>query len=561
MGGVCFERRADSDRTSVRAHRLARFWLADKHAQKVVSACSAGLRLIPLSANAHGTRKWVLVRKELEDSEPHSAGSCHGPRPVHLNRQKPWRTSYGAVQSQQGGPADSAGIRMTTLDQQLYAWLAEADERRFERAFNAYFSVAFPAVVRRLSRLSHWDLAQLEELAQDTLLRFFEKVGRSRREASEAIRTALEGIRPLKLGPFHERQVNAWLKEVASFRDKVMGFRLGPIDESNDAEWKGAIHALAERVPPLQRQGCHLLHSVQLELRWNIEDEDSVERTARALEEPSIIVSLAEILEVDNETNTPVPMAVIERFAREVIARTTQALAIEERYPGVIPFVEGTYSVISAIPLLRVPTNGYLFQIAMTIYLDECKKRGRQKRGGSGTQVSEEVSAAVATEVGLRHPVEVMTLDSGPEFEIEEGLDHGLFRPAKDNFGTALAMPAIDPTRQYEDEEFLEKFYVYLRKPVDEATEAYRRAQATGRGIAERRRLESLTNKFARMTSVLSMMGEGYTQEGTAEQLGISRNQVKYIIELAQEAYARFAAEFTQALPQCLNVGGQPHAT
>jgi len=560
MGGDCFESCANSKRKSAGGHRLTRIWAADKHGQMVVSACSTGLRLIPLSANAHGTRKWVLARKEPEDGQPHAAGSFHWRRPLLMSRQKAWRTSYGAVQSQQGGPADSAGIRMTTLDQQLYAWLAEADERRFERAFNAYFSVAFPAVVRRLSRLSHWDLAQLEELAQDTLLRFFEKVGRSRREASEAVRTALDGIRPLKLGSFHERQVNAWLKEVASFRDKVMG-RLGPIDESDDLEWKGAIHALAERIPPLQRQGCHLLHSVQLELHWNLADEDPVQRTVRAVEEPSIIISLAEILEVDNETNTPVPMAAIELFAREVIARTAQALAIEEQYPGVIQFVAGTYTVISAIPQLRVPTNGYLFQIAMTIYLDECKKRGRQKRGGSGTQASEEVSAAVATEVGLQHPVEVMTLDSGPEFEIEEGLDHGLQRSAKDNSGTALAMAAIDPTRQYEDEEFLEKFYMYLRKPVDEATEAYRRAQAGGRGIAERRRLESLTNKFARMTTVLSRMGEGYTQEGTAEQLGLSRNQVKYIIELAQEAYARLATESTQPLPQSSNVGGQPHAT
>src|SRR5262245_36836656 len=54
------------------------------------------------------------------------------------------------------GRANAAIKRMNALDQRLYAWLTEPDEPRFERAFNGYFSVAFPAVVRYLARLSHW---------------------------------------------------------------------------------------------------------------------------------------------------------------------------------------------------------------------------------------------------------------------------------------------------------------------------------------------------------------------------------------------------------------------
>jgi DNA-directed RNA polymerase specialized sigma24 family protein len=42
--------------------------------------------------------------------------------------------------------------------------------------------------------------------------------------------------------------------------------------------------------------------------------------------------------------------------------------------------------------------------------------------------------------------------------------------------------------------------------------------------------------------AVLSALGEGYTQEQTAQRLGISRNQVKYVVELAQEALQRFTA-------------------
>jgi DNA-directed RNA polymerase specialized sigma24 family protein len=442
---------------------------------------------------------------------------------------------------------------MTTLDHRLYAWLAEADERRFERAFSAYYSVAFPALVRHLARRGRWDLALLEELAQDALMRFFQKVGRDRRAASEAVRAALNNIRPIHLGPFHERQVSVWTRDVSSFRDEVMGFRLGPTDESVDSEWKRAIHELAERIPPLRKQGLHLLRTVQLEVRWEMDAECAAQCTNKAQLE---IESPEELMECDDSTSNAGPTTAIDLFAREVVAKTAQALAAEEKHPGIIPFVEHTYAIINAVPQLRVPTNGYLFQIAMTVYLDECKSRGRQKRGG----ISEGVGAIMHREIPSQHPVEIMTLDSAVETEMEDGPDFSQSRTVSDNSGV-FAAPANDPTRQYEDEEFLERFYEYLRKPVDEAAEGYQKAQATGNGLAERRRLESLTNKLARMTLVLSMLGEGYTQESTAERLDLSRNQVKYIVELAQEAYSRFVAASTPAMSRASNIGGRSHAS
>jgi hypothetical protein len=195
----------------------------------------------------------------------------------------------------------------------------------------------------------------------------------------------------------------------------------------------------------------------------------------------------------------------------------------------------------------------------MTIYLDECKKRGRRKRGGSGLSASEGVGAKDPKESSPQHPIELITLDSPIESDAEECLDEDRSRPANDNSTTAFAVPANDPTRRYEDEELLEKFYEYLRRPVDEATEAYEKAQSAGRGLAERRKLESLSNKFSRTISVLSLMGEGYTQERTAERLGLSRNQVKYIIELVQEAYARFAAASERSAARTSSIGGQAH--
>jgi DNA-directed RNA polymerase specialized sigma24 family protein len=101
----------------------------------------------------------------------------------------------------------------------------------------------------------------------------------------------------------------------------------------------------------------------------------------------------------------------------------------------------------------------------------------------------------------------------------------------------------VDPTSQYENEDLFEKFYEYLCRPVDDAIEALHAAERAGRATAERRKVESLTQKFARTMSVLSVMGEGHTQEETAERLGLSRNQVKYILDLVQEAYAHFMTD------------------
>lgn len=98
---------------------------------------------------------------------------------------------------------------MTTLDHRLYAWLLEFDEGRFETAFRHYFAVAYPAVMGRMARLSNWDTSQLEELAQDALFKFFERVGRGRREASACVENALAVIRPLEIDCHHHQQVIA----------------------------------------------------------------------------------------------------------------------------------------------------------------------------------------------------------------------------------------------------------------------------------------------------------------------------------------------------------------
>jgi len=389
--------------------------------------------------------------------------------------------------------------KITTLDRQLYAWLVESDERRFTHAFNVYFSVAFPAVVRFLARISRWNSAGLEELAQDALLRFFDRVGRDRRKASDTVAAELKLISPPnKMDSFHARQVNRWIEDVSAFRAAAMSFTLPQTDQAaEEAEWKSRIRALADKNLVIQRQGWCLLDSTLRELGWSAD---------------------------------------VDQAVGEMVAKTARAAVVEEHYPGASLFVKHTLNVVNMIPRLRVPTNGYLFDIATTVYLDECKKRGRLKRGGSGERRLDCRMPEDDDDCLPQHPVELATLDSTVAFDGEECFDEAF--PNTMSNSAAVSEPML----QYEHEEYFAKFYEYLHKPVSDAARAYENAPDIRRAEIERQKLKSLAAKFARVTAVLSMLGAGNTQEQTAEHLGISRNQVKYIVEVVQEAYERFAA-------------------
>lgn len=355
---------------------------------------------------------------------------------------------------------------MNALDQRLHSWLTEPDEKRFERAFSGFFELAFPAVVRYLARLSYWDTGRVEDLAQEALLRFFDRVGRRRRDAFRTVVSTLATLRVPELGRFHERQVQAWRDDASTFAAEVMAFRASP----DDAASRAAILAFVERGDSLQRQAGLLLR----------------------------VLPAADLPPCDAQA------------FREAIER-----------------------VSACLPPLRVPSTNYLFQIARSIFLDECKMRGRLKRGG-------------APPIAL-DPPDATAADT-PE---EESLATAAYTPT-------LALPrepAVDPTHEYENEEFFAKFIEYLRAPLDRAAHAFHLASTCGPATAERRRLESLTVKHTRTMTVLAAVGEGHSQEEVADRLGLSRNQVKYIVEQVQAAYAQFAAS---AVPPAASTYHEP---
>ncbi len=423
---------------------------------------------------------------------------------------------------------------VSPLDRMLYDWLAETDDRRFDLAFKRYYAEASSQLVRYLARRSSLPDLDCEQIAVDALLKFFTRVGRDRRQAAASISAALSRIEPLDLGPFHVRQVQRWTQDTGAFKQATLSFRP---ESATMGTFKSQIEALTERIPPLQRQGCHLVESAR---RVVTERAAATSATAGVCDEIAHDDAAA-----DEEAISPE-----FRLLREFVAALRAApiaggtVDAESGCPGLLCFVDGSWTVVEELPALRVPTNGYLFDIAQSLYLDECKARGRRKRGGSGYTAG----GAAA----LRDPAAEVygpaTSASTTAFSLEdsnwpeEDTDDGRAASSVRDFGVALAEIGVDPTEEQIDEDFCEQFYAYLRKPVQEAEEAYARAATRGRADAERKRLESIAKKNERLLTVLTLRIEGRTQEEIAATLDISRNQVKYMVELVQSAYEHFAA-------------------
>jgi len=419
---------------------------------------------------------------------------------------------------------------VTQLDRLLYDWLAEADERRFDLAFKRYYAQASTQLVRYLARRSSLPDLDCEQIAVDALLKFFARVGRERRQASASVGSALSRIEPLDLGPFHVRQVQRWIGEVGGFRQSSMSFT----PDAAAGDFKSQIQVLADGIAPLQRQGCHLVDTVRTQVIGDSRTPDGDPQTHEdeAAPCPEYVV-LREFA-----------VALRDAAARHDAAQTPVGSADpESRERQLLRFVDGSWTVVEALPLLRVPTNGYLFDIAQSLYLDECKARGRRKRGGTGYAPggAEELGTAGLSSMT---PVYAMDESDWPE----EGADGSRSSSSAIGVGGVLAEVAVDPASEHIDEDFCERFYEYLRKPLLDAEEAYHQAATRGRAEAERKRLESISRKNERLMLVLAMRIEGRTQEEIADALELSRNQVKYIVETVQSAYAQFCAAAARTL-------------
>lgn len=437
---------------------------------------------------------------------------------------------------------------MKTLDALLFQWVGEADQARAESAFRAYYSTAFPALARHVQYRTGWDPAAAEDIAQEALLRFFERAGRGRREAVALVTSAATHLAATQSGAPHSRQTVRWASEVGTFANSVTALRL-----PSDAHWRATAADLWARIVSLQKVGWCLIDEVRRNLQRCLKE-------GSPCEENLIAVAPVAVDDTDAAALSEGEIRVfVGKLVHEHSLNASGTALTEHRCPDIVRFAESVLMVVDTLPRLRLPTNGYLFEIATTLFLDEIKRRRRKKRGGEQDRAP--LREAVRSDPGGMSTRTVGVVRDEPQSDPEHGiwLDRHPVPLDPTDAPVSTASPAADPVVRFESEEFLLRFYEFLRSPVARAVRALEEARARGRALAERDRLERVSRKFSRTMAVLSMMGEGYTQEETARLAGLSRNQVKYVVEGVKEAYARFSADETCVPHPRIDRDGESH--
>src|SRR5260370_38770673 len=136
------------------------------------------------------------------------------------------------------------------LDVLLYAWLSEPEARGAEFCFNSYFQAAFPAICRYIRSLRP-DPATAQDIAQHAIIKLFNHLGTGRRAADERMREAISALRPLDFGVLHVRGVDSWRRQVWSFRDAAIGFRIPRESPDTRGACKEPADECTSRMPHL----------------------------------------------------------------------------------------------------------------------------------------------------------------------------------------------------------------------------------------------------------------------------------------------------------------------
>lgn len=403
------------------------------------------------------------------------------------------------------------------LDFLLYAWLSEPDERRAELLFTRYFRAAFPRVCRFVHSLGA-DAAMAQDISQQALIKLFVAVGTGRRSAEGRLREALLDLKPLDLGTLHRRLVQAWREQVGRFADAAARFCISPSEPPGEqASWEATRDEINGRTEPLRRQGMHLLRDVR-------------ERLAPALQ--TLIVAEPPVTpdregrpeEAGQDSPDEETLRHVTLLLQYAVGRDRSQVDAALGCTGAVGFFTHTRTVFESLPSLAVPSNGLLYTIAKRQLLDGLRSRW-SSRVPLTPAVEDEAAGGILDEWALE--------DGSPG-------EHPL---AQDSFASEPA--DLDDSGSVESR--YRAFLELLRAPLTRAEHALAAAASEGKGRIEHGRVESLRRKYERLVAVLSALHESPqpSEEEIARRLGLSRNQVKYVIERVREEFNHFFPDLT----------------
>ena len=416
------------------------------------------------------------------------------------------------------------------LDVLLYAWLSEPEAHRAELRFNSYFQAAFAAICRYIRSL-RTDPATAQDIAQQALIKLFNHLGTARHAADERMREALSALRPLDFGARHVRRIESWRQQVGGFRTAAVGFRVPAAPQDSRASWKILRDEINGRIPPLVREGGQFIG----EVRTRIEPQlASLARPDSPMGDsppniPALQPGEEHALEsAQEEANDPAVERFLERFLRYAHGRDSADIDTALGCAGVVGFVMHTSTVRTCLPTLAIPSNGLLYTIAKRQLLD--RLRARKTETAQSVQdltdgSSEGVLESLDVEKAASRQEAAHEADSGAR-TTEAGSE----------------VPGSEAELRYR------AFLEFLRAPLTRAEGALAAAAVTGKPKAEQARVDSLRSKYDRVMAVLAALREEPqpTEEEIARREGLTRNQVKYVIERIREEFNYFFPELAR---------------
>jgi DNA-directed RNA polymerase specialized sigma24 family protein len=416
------------------------------------------------------------------------------------------------------------------LDVLLYAWLSEPEARRAELRFNSYFQAAFPAICRYIRSL-HTDPATAQDIAQHALIKLFNYLGIAHRAADERLREAISALRPLDFGVLHLRGIDSWRRQVWSFRDAAIGFRVPREPQDTRVAWKESRDEINGRIPPLVRQGTQFISDVRTRVEPQLANLVSPESLIGS--SPS---SIAEQQSSEEDAFEGVQEDAIDRGVERFLLRLLKyahgrdSADIDSALgcAGAVGFLTHTSTVRACLPALAIPSNGLLYTIAKRQLLDRLRARKLE------TAQAVEHLADGGSEGALE------TLDPEEANSREEATHEA--ESGAPTAGDESEEPETEVEARYQ------AFLEFLRAPLTRAEGALAAAAAKGKATAEQARVDSLRTKYDRLMAVLAALREHPqpTEEEIAQRQGLTRNQVKYVIERIREEFNYFFPELAR---------------
>jgi DNA-directed RNA polymerase specialized sigma24 family protein len=412
------------------------------------------------------------------------------------------------------------------LDILLHAWLSETNESKAAQRFTEYFRVAFSDVCRYVRSLRADD-ATAQDISQQALVKLFKQLGTKRREADARLRAALSGLRPLDFGALHVERVHTWREQASSFRAQAAAFR--------GSDGQRAREEINSCAAPLCRQGRNLLSEVCARadsvLSRLISPKSPEEHTPHADEAAESQSPSGEAAGLAADALERETAAFTAKLLRYGIGREIDSVEAAIGCPGAVGFVSRTKAVCEDLPTVAIPSNGLLYTIARRLFLNSL----RSKSAGRAT-----FAVAVAD---VQEPPGILT-----EWEIDHPFD--ALQPMQEMSAATGPEHHSDETDEERDiESRYRAFLEFLRAPLTSAEAARAAAATPGSARAQQAKVDSLRRKYERLTTVLRALHDSPqpSEEEIAEKHGLSRNQVKYLIERVRDEFNHFFPDLTRA--------------